>query len=265
MRWATRWRWAAPSPGRSTRCCRAASARRRPTPSPPSAPRRRVLSLACHLAVRAHGVAGRRHWPGSPCWRSASARPARAFYLWDHAVKRGDIRALGALSYATPILSTALLIAVRTRRTDRRRCSLAALLVTVGAVLASRELWRALGRSCQAPSPAARARSPRSRRPAPRCSRPGSRCRASARPARRRAARRSAASRRGRSRCRGADAAMRMAIVAQRQLERRAGIVMPDLVGIDPVPVRALAGLEQEVDRGAGARGPSPGARNVSR
>ncbi|WP_428619048.1 hypothetical protein [Reyranella sp.] len=34
-----------------------------------------------------------------------------AFYLWDHAVKRGDIRALGALSYAMPILSTALLVA----------------------------------------------------------------------------------------------------------------------------------------------------------
>src|SRR5215212_1353225 len=30
-RWATRWRWAAPSSGRSTRCCRAASVRRRPT------------------------------------------------------------------------------------------------------------------------------------------------------------------------------------------------------------------------------------------
>ena len=34
-----------------------------------------------------------------------------AFYLWDHAVKRGDIRALGALSYATPILSSETLTA----------------------------------------------------------------------------------------------------------------------------------------------------------
>ena len=43
------------------------------------------------------------------------------------------------------------------------------------------------------------------------------------------------------------------AILAQRQLERSAGIVVPDLVGIDLVPMRALAGLEQEVDRGRGA------------
>src|SRR6185312_9187881 len=35
--------------------------------------------------------------------------------------------------------------------------------------------------------------------------------------------------------------------------ERRAGVVMPDLVGIDPMPVRALAGLQQEVDGGRGA------------
>src|SRR5215475_8504688 len=42
----------------------------------------------------------------------------------------------------------------------------------------------------------------------------------------------------------------RAAILAQRQLERRAGVVVPELVGIDDlVPMRALAGLEQEVDR----------------
>ena len=33
-----------------------------------------------------------------------------AFFAWDHGVKRGDIRALGALSYASPLLSTLLLI-----------------------------------------------------------------------------------------------------------------------------------------------------------
>ena len=92
-------------------------------------------------AVRAHGLAGHDRRPGSPSWRSASARPARAFYLWDHAVKRGDIRALGALSYATPILSTALLIACGLAE-PTGALLIAALLVTVGAVLASRELWR---------------------------------------------------------------------------------------------------------------------------
>ena len=74
-RWAMRWRWAAPSPGRSIRCCRAASARRRPTPSPPSArhrPRCRSSAICCSSAR-----CGRpRRRRGSPCWRSASARPA---------------------------------------------------------------------------------------------------------------------------------------------------------------------------------------------
>ena len=60
---------------------------------------------------------------------------------WDHAVKRGDIRALGALSYATPILSMALLIVVRPAEADRSAADRGRL-VTVGAVWASRELWR---------------------------------------------------------------------------------------------------------------------------
>ena len=56
-------------------------------------------------------------------------------------MKRGDIRALGALSYATPILSTALLVACGLAR-PTGALLLAALLVTAGAVLASRDLWR---------------------------------------------------------------------------------------------------------------------------
>jgi drug/metabolite transporter (DMT)-like permease len=64
-----------------------------------------------------------------------------AFYLWDHAVKKGDIRALGALSYATPILSTALLIAFGLVN-PTGALMFAALLVTAGAVLASKEMWR---------------------------------------------------------------------------------------------------------------------------
>jgi drug/metabolite transporter (DMT)-like permease len=33
-----------------------------------------------------------------------------AFYLWDHGVKRGDIRLLGVAAYAGPVLSTILLV-----------------------------------------------------------------------------------------------------------------------------------------------------------
>ena len=98
-----------------------------------------LLSLACHLLFE------RTVWPVSPtAWLAVVALglgPAgAAFYLWDHAVKRGDIRALGALSYATPILSTALLIAFGLAA-PTGTLIVAALLVTGGAVLASRNLW----------------------------------------------------------------------------------------------------------------------------
>lgn len=98
-----------------------------------------VLSLVCHLVLE------RTVWPASTtAWLAVLALglgPAgAAFYLWDHAVKRGDIRALGALSYATPILSTALLIAFGLAE-PTGSLLVAALLVTAGAMLASRELW----------------------------------------------------------------------------------------------------------------------------
>lgn len=99
-----------------------------------------LLSLLCHWLFE------RTVWPASPgAWLAILAMglgPAGpAFYLWDHAVKRGDIRALGALSYATPILSTALLI-VCGLADPTGALLVAALLVTVGAVLASKELWK---------------------------------------------------------------------------------------------------------------------------
>ena len=99
-----------------------------------------ILSLLCHLVFE------RTVWPATPlAWFAVLALglgpTGSAFYFWDHAVKRGDIRALGAFSYATPILSTALLIACGLTE-PTSTLLLAALLVTVGAVLASRELWR---------------------------------------------------------------------------------------------------------------------------
>ena len=140
MPWAMRWRWAAPSPGRSTPCCPAASARLRPTPSPPSAPPPRSCrspATCCSSATV---------WPATPmAWLSVLALgigpTGGAFYLWDHAVKRGDIRALGALSYAAPILSTALLVLCGLAP-PTVTLLIAALLVTAGAVLASREMWK---------------------------------------------------------------------------------------------------------------------------
>jgi len=99
-----------------------------------------VLSLLCHLSFE------RTVWPPTPlAWLAVLALglgpTGSAFYFWDHAVKRGDIRSLGAFSYATPILSTAILIACGLAE-PTGALLLAALLVTVGAVLASRELWK---------------------------------------------------------------------------------------------------------------------------
>jgi drug/metabolite transporter (DMT)-like permease len=99
-----------------------------------------LLSLICHL------LSEPTVWPATPgAWLAAVALglgPAgTAFYLWDHAVKRGDIRALGALSYAAPILSTALLIACGLAQ-PTSTLVLAALLVTSGAILASRDMWK---------------------------------------------------------------------------------------------------------------------------
>ena len=99
-----------------------------------------LLSLICHLLFETTV------WPGTAsAWLAIAALglgPAgTAFYLWDHAVKRGDIRALGALSYAAPILSTALLIATGLAQ-PTSTLMLAALLVTCGAVLASRDMWK---------------------------------------------------------------------------------------------------------------------------
>ncbi len=98
-----------------------------------------VLAALCHLAVETTV------WPATPgAWAAVAALGVApvgaAFYLWDIGMKRGDIRALGALSYATPILSTALLV-VTGRAAATPTLLLAAALVVGGAVLASRDLW----------------------------------------------------------------------------------------------------------------------------
>jgi drug/metabolite transporter (DMT)-like permease len=60
-----------------------------------------------------------------------------AFYLWDEGMKHGDIRLLGVAAYATPLLSTVIL-AVLGLGTATPAVWLAALLITAGALLASR-------------------------------------------------------------------------------------------------------------------------------
>jgi drug/metabolite transporter (DMT)-like permease len=59
-----------------------------------------------------------------------------AFYLWDIAMKRGDPRIIGVLAYATPLLSTLLLVVV-TGRVLSPALGGAALLVIAAAAVAS--------------------------------------------------------------------------------------------------------------------------------
>ena len=62
-----------------------------------------------------------------------------AFYVWDIGVKKGDIQILGALSYSAPLLSTLVLI-VAGFATFTWAIGLACLLITVGAVIAAKDM-----------------------------------------------------------------------------------------------------------------------------
>jgi drug/metabolite transporter (DMT)-like permease len=64
-----------------------------------------------------------------------------AFYVWDYGVKKGDIQVLGASAYAAPILSTAILI-LSGYAEPSLAIGAAALLITGGAMLASKNLFR---------------------------------------------------------------------------------------------------------------------------
>ena len=61
-----------------------------------------------------------------------------AFLLWDHGMKRGDPRLLGALAYATPVASTVVLMLV-TGRSFTWEIGAAIVLILGAAVVAMRE------------------------------------------------------------------------------------------------------------------------------
>jgi drug/metabolite transporter (DMT)-like permease len=97
------------------------------------------------LAFLAHLVFETTYWPQGGEWLAVLGLGlgpvGAAFFLWDVGMKRGDIKALGALSYATPLLSTVLLVAAG-RAELSARLAIACLLIVGGAALASRDLWR---------------------------------------------------------------------------------------------------------------------------
>lgn len=95
-----------------------------------------LLSLACHAALEpATALSGR----DLLLIAVMGLGPlGAAFFLWDKALKGGDARQIGILSYLTPLASTALLIAV-TGREASGSIVLAAALIIGAAVVGTRK------------------------------------------------------------------------------------------------------------------------------
>lgn len=64
-----------------------------------------------------------------------------AFYAWDIGMKHGEIRVLGAASYATPLLSTAFLIVAGYAQATAA-IALAAVLIAGGGLIAAKDMFR---------------------------------------------------------------------------------------------------------------------------
>lgn len=98
-----------------------------------------ALSLVCHLVFE------ETVWPTSVTqWRAIAALGifpvGLAFYAWDRGVKFGDIRALGAASYAAPLLSTIFLVLAGYAEPSWP-LGLAAVLISLGGVVAAKEMF----------------------------------------------------------------------------------------------------------------------------
>jgi drug/metabolite transporter (DMT)-like permease len=94
-----------------------------------------VLSLLCHWLLEPSASLVTRDWL---LLAVMGAGPlGAAFYLWDKALKLGDARQIGILSYLTPLASTALLM-LSSGRALSGTIALAALLIIGGAVLGTR-------------------------------------------------------------------------------------------------------------------------------
>ncbi len=95
-----------------------------------------LLSLACHFAFETTPQVAARDWL---LLAAMGLGPlGAAFFLWDRALKLGDARHIGVLSYLTPLASTALLLVV-TGRGLSASIAVATLLIVGGALLGTRE------------------------------------------------------------------------------------------------------------------------------
>jgi drug/metabolite transporter (DMT)-like permease len=97
-----------------------------------------LLAFTCHLAFESTV------WPtGATQWAAVALLGllpvGAAFFAWDYGVKRGNIQSLGAASYASPLLSTVVLV-LAGKAEFTTPVVLACLLITFGAVLASKDM-----------------------------------------------------------------------------------------------------------------------------
>lgn len=94
-----------------------------------------LLALACHAVLEPSVTLGTRD---IVLIALCGLGPlGAAFYLWDMALKRGDARQIGILSYLTPLASTGLLL-VLTGRPLSWTIALAALMIISAAVIGTR-------------------------------------------------------------------------------------------------------------------------------
>jgi len=99
------------------------------------------------LAAAVHALVEVTVWPATALqWLSVIALGigpvGAAFYVWDIGMKRGDIRVLGAASYATPLLSTAFLILAGFAKASAN-IAIAAVLIAGGGLIAAKDMvWR---------------------------------------------------------------------------------------------------------------------------
>ena len=94
-----------------------------------------VLSLACHALLEPSAALSAKDWLlVALCGLGPLGA---AFFVWDMALKRGDARQIGILTYLTPLGSTALLLAV-TGRPLTWSIGLAAGLIISAAVMGTR-------------------------------------------------------------------------------------------------------------------------------
>ncbi len=99
------------------------------------------------LAAAVHGAVETTVWPETTGqWLAIAALGigpvGAAFFAWDIGMKRGDIRVLGAASYATPLLSTAFLILAGFAKPSGT-IAIAAILIAGGGLIAARDMvWK---------------------------------------------------------------------------------------------------------------------------